>query len=198
MSMEIQRLIASIYEASSLRKIQRSHQQTLLTSDPSDTIASHVSLVAHIGVLLAQLAGVDAGKVAIMCIFHDDTETRTGDQSWVHKKHIESNEEAIRTAQLELPGMGSEILDLMKEYDERETLTAKVAKDADTLAQWILLHEYAHAGNKEAQRWIDTDKDKKERLYTEEGRRLFQEIPQQRPSSWWDDLWAATRRKINS
>jgi len=50
------------YEIGTLRKIARTHRQTLLTDDLSDNIASHTFRVCIIGMILAQLEKADISK----------------------------------------------------------------------------------------------------------------------------------------
>ncbi len=63
------------YEMGTLRKIARSHRQSLLTDDLSDNIASHTFRVCMIGMMLAQVEKADVSKVVLMCLLHDISET---------------------------------------------------------------------------------------------------------------------------
>ncbi len=84
-----------------------------------------------IGWFLAVAEKADSHNVVMMCLLHDLEETRAGDQNWVHKKYVKVYEEEIREGQLKpLPG-AKELLKLSREYQQRKTLAAKVAKDAD-------------------------------------------------------------------
>lgn len=148
------RLTNFFFEIGTLRKLLRSHRQTLLTDDLSDNIASHTFRVAMIGYFLAQEEGADAGKVVMMCLSHDLEEVRSGDQNWLHKRYVKVFEAEIAKDQLSgLPG-SDEILKLKEEYSTRETKEAKIAKDADLIDQLLLLKEYSWNGNREAEKWI--------------------------------------------
>ena len=63
--------------------------------------------------------------------------------------------------------------ELAKEYIERKTKEAKLAKDADLIDQILLLREYEWMGNKEATKGIYT----------------------QKPSSWWNKIWTSEGSK---
>src|SRR3989304_1489360 len=67
-------LASFFFELGTLRKILRSHRQTLLTDDLSDNIASHSFRVTLIGWFLAKLEQADPYKVLLMCLFHDFSE----------------------------------------------------------------------------------------------------------------------------
>jgi len=190
---KIKELTSFFFEIGTLRKIARSHRQTLLTDDLSDNIASHSFRVAIIGYFLAKEAGADADKVIKMCLLHDIEESRAGDQNWIHKKYIKVFEDEIRKEQLEKIPNSKELLNLSKEYDEKKSLEAKIAKDADLLDQVLLLREYEWMGNKEAKRWLDGGAQGK-RMYNKITQQIVKEISRQKPSLWWQNLWTSDRR----
>ena len=142
-----------LYEAGTLRKIARSHRQTLLTDDLSDNIASHSFRVALIAWFLAQRERADPYKCVMMALLHDIAETRAGDHNWVHKKYVRVYEKEIQQEQLgALPY--SALKELIDEYEERKSAEAALAKEADLLDQILLLREYEMQGNTEATRWL--------------------------------------------
>lgn len=180
-----------MFEVSSLRKTARSHRQTLLTDDLSDNIASHSHLVTTVGIFLAENMKADIGRVACMCVSHDWPETRSGDQNWLHKVYVEANDELIIQKQLgfhQSPFMKA----VIAEYEERQTLESKIAKDADTIGQLILLKEYEHQGNREAAIWLKGRTNPKpyawiDRLMLDESKELGRALYDLSPSSWWAD-----------
>ncbi len=183
-----------LYEVGTLRKTARSHRQGLLTDDLSDNIASHCFRVAIIGYVLAKMAEADADKVLKICLFHDLGESRSGDQNWIHKRYVKVFEEEIASDQLSPLSFGPELLALDKEYHDRKTLEAQLAKDADILDQILLLKEYAWIGNAEAATWLKHENHLKI-LLTPHGRKLAKEIIKQNPSDWWyKGLWTTKRR----
>jgi putative hydrolase of HD superfamily len=186
-------LVSFFFEVGTLRKIVRSHRQTLLTDDLSDNIASHSFRVALIGWFLAAAEKADPYKVVMMCLLHDLEESRAGDQNWVHKKFVKVFEEEIRETQLAPLPEASELLKFSKEYQERQSKEAKIAKDADLLDQIFLLKEYSHQGNKEADDWLK-GKEQEKLMFSKTAKRLACEVYQQRPSDWWANLWTNHRR----
>lgn len=186
-------LTSFFFEVGTLRKIIRSHRQTLLTDDLSDNIASHSYRVAVIGWFLAKMEKADPYKVILMCLLHDLEESRCGDQNWVHKRFVKVFEKEIREGQLKSLPKSGELIELSEEYQERKTPEAKVAKDADLLDQVLILKEYAWRGNKEAEDWLKGCEQEK-LMFTQTGKKLAQEAYKQRPSMWWDNLWTSSRR----
>lgn len=181
-----------LYEVGSLRKVIRSHRQTLLIDDLSDNIASHSYRVAIIGYFLASEERLDIQKVLTMCIFHDVTEARSGDQNWVNKKYVKVFEEEITKDQLKnLPGK-VKLKKILDEYEKRESRESKAAKDADRLDQIFLIKEHAWQGNNEAASW--TLKPHLEKLVTKTAKKLAREIIKTKPTNWWHDSWTQKRR----
>lgn len=192
----IKNLAAFFFETGTLRKIPRAHQQLLLSQDLSDNIASHSFRTTIIGYFLAKELKADADKVVKMCLFHDLEEARSGDQNWVNKKYLKVFEEEIRKERLKDLTDAKELLELSKEYQERKTLEAKIAKDADLLDQLLILKEYYWQGNKEAENWLNLKgKSQMEKLmFTNLAKQLAIEVKKQNPGDWWVNLWTPKRR----
>ena len=190
----IRRLTGFFYEIGTLRKIARSHRQTLLTDDLSDNIASHSFRTSAIGWFLAKAEKADPYKVLLMCTFHDVGESRSGDQNWINKKYLKVFEDEITDNQMENVRESGELKTVIGEYQKRETVEAKIAKDADLLDQILLLREYAWKGNQEAAMWL-VDNEQEKRLYSSTVKKLAREIMTQNPSWWWNFEWSGERRK---
>ena len=180
------------YEMGTLRKVVRAHRQTLLTDDLSDNIASHTFRVCIIGMTLAQLEKADVSKVILMCLLHDVSESRSGDQNWVHKKYVKVFENEIMQAQIKLLPNSRKLLNVVNEYNERKTKEAQIAKDADRLDQTLLENEYMWMGNQEAKTWGRTNRTS---LFSKSAKSLLLEICKQKPSDWWTNSeWSDKRR----
>ena len=186
-------IIKFLFEVGSLRRIDRAHRQTLLTNDPTDNISSHSFRTALIGYVLAKSEKVDVGKVVLMCMIHDLPEARSNDHNWVHKKYVKVFEEELTKDQFSGLSGEDELLQLAKEYSERKTKEAKLAKDADLLDQILLLREYEWSGNKEASLWLKS-REQEKRLSSKLAKKLAKDIYSQKPSSWWNKIWTADRR----
>lgn len=195
---KVQKTANFLYEIGSLRKIARAHRQSLLTDDMSDNIASHTFRVAWIGWIIAKQEKADLYKVLLMCLLHDTSEARSGDQNWVHKKYVKVFETEIARDQLwGIPGE-NDLTKILNEYKARKTKEAKIAKDADLIDQILLLKEYEWAGNKEAADWLGKNKGRGNMSYkllvTKSGKGLAREILRQNPSDWWSKIWTEKRR----
>jgi putative hydrolase of HD superfamily len=191
--MDENKLINLFFEVGTLRKLSRSHRQLLLTDDLSDNIASHSFRVILIAYFLAQIENADSNKAITMAIFHDLAESRSGDQNWVYKKYVKVFEDELLDDQLSEITKGDQLVKIMKEYAERKTLEAKIAKDADLLDQLLLLKEYSNNGNEEAKVWLK-ERDFQKRMYTKTAKRFAKKIYSTNVHSWWEDLWTEKRR----
>ncbi len=186
------------YEIGNLRKILRAHQQTLLSHDPTDNIASHSFRSTFIGYFLAKELEADADKVLKMCLLHDIEEVRSSDMNWLNKKYVKVYEEEIREDQLKNLPHSEEFIELSKEYSERETREAKIAKDADCLDQVLLLKEYVQQGNEEARRWLhEENKDECQQIkimHFSLTKEIAKKAIEQKPSDWWKNAWTPKNR----
>ena len=194
---KLTKIVNFLYEVGTLRKIPRGHMQALLTNDLSDNIASHSYRVAIIGWFLAKEEKADPYKVLLMCLFHDIPETRSGDQNWIHKKYVKVFENEIINDQYKNLANEKELLELTKEYHNRKTPEAKLAKAADLLDQIMLLKEYERQGNIEASSWLKGSQQEKkinQLVNSVFANKLAKEILKQKPHNWWQNIWTADRR----
>lgn len=191
---ELRAMVHTFYEAGTLRTTSRAHQRRLLTHDPSDSIAAHSFRAALIAWFLAKLEGVDPYKVALMTLLHDFPEARTGDADWVVRNYVHEDEERAAREQLWVVPFGKELLELLLKFQQEESLEVQVTKDADYLAQLILLKEYARRGNREAAAWLE--RDDLPQPHTDSARALAREIVHQTPSDWWlkEKIYSAEKK----
>lgn len=188
----MKRIIDFFFEIGSLRKIARGHRQSFLTDDISDNIASHSHRVAVIGYFLAKAEGVNIEKVLTMCTFHDSGETRSGDQTWIHKRYVKVFDDEILNDQIKDLTEDNSLFKIMSEYAERKTKEANVAKDADRLDQFLLAKEYIARGNKVAEKWIRPGR--VDEFYCDSAKKLFNQLLESEPWDWSKDLFTDKRR----
>jgi putative hydrolase of HD superfamily len=182
------RILYLIEQAGMLLDMPRAHVRNLGNNTP-DTIASHCYQVSVIAYCLARMEGLDhaQGLVALgMGTLHDFAEARTGDMDFVAKNYVKVDEaKAMRDQFADLP-FGDDLLAMMTDYEERESLVAKCAKDADILAQiyieWVLMWR----GNKLAQRWFEGDfENRVPYLRTASAKQIAQQMKESHPHEWW-------------
>jgi putative hydrolase of HD superfamily len=144
-------IVNFLYEVGTARNIVRSHYQVIRNAN--DTIAAHSFRVAIIGLILAELEKANEDKVLKMCLLHDLAELRTGDANFINKYYrVEDEEKAIQDQWKDIVG-GKKVISLLKEYNERKSKEAKVAKDADILDQIFLQKEYLSQRPYDFKKW---------------------------------------------
>src|SRR3989338_5165345 len=151
----------------------------------SQSVAEHLFHTAMIAYTLAYLEPrANRHKVVLMALFHDIGEGRTSDHNYVHQRYGRlAEKEAVKDIASSLP-FGAEIQQLFEEEQARETLEARLVKDADQL-EWITtLRAEETKGNLKAKRWIDIAL---KRLKTDAGKKLGKLIAKTHPDSWWFD-----------
>jgi len=194
---QIKKAASFLYEVGTMRKLARAHRQTLLTDDLSDNISSHSFRVIWIGWVLAKEEKANADKVIKMCLAHDISEVRSGDQNWVHKKYVKVFEDEIMSDQTKDLPMEKDLVEILNEYNERKTKEARVAKDADLIDQILLLKEYVRQGNLEAADWLGKNKGRGNVQYklltSNSAKKIADEILKQKPHDWWNNTWTEKR-----
>ena len=161
------------------------------------SVAEHVHRVMYAGFVMAMMEGnINIEKVLKMCLLHDLHESRISDLNYVHQKYTERHEDKAIEDLAATLDFGDEILMVVKEYEERKTKEALVAKDADTI-EWILsLKEQIDIGNKRAETWIPSAIN---RLKTDAAKKLAKQILETNSDEWWfgnkEDIWWISRNK---
>jgi putative hydrolase of HD superfamily len=191
---EIQQIADFIYEVGILRKTPRSGFWFLGTGD--QTVAEHLLRVAYIAYALAYLTpGSNKERVVLMALVHDLGEGRTSDLNYVHQRYgrlAESN--AFDDIAGAVP-FGGDLRDLYLEEQKKETIDAKVVKDADQLEWLASLREEEVKGNIKAREWaIIAEK----RLMTSAAKKLAKHLMNTHPDAWWfdkNDKWFVSRKE---
>lgn len=187
-----------LFEVGILAKTPRSGFHFLGTG--VQTVAEHISRVVYIGYTLANLEGADVSKVMKMCLFHDLGEARVSDLNYVHQMYVEKKErKAVSDSAENLP-FGYDIEKIVDEFEEKKSLEAIVAKDADNL-EWILsLKEQSDVGNKRSDDWIIPAI---KRLKTKSAQDIAKVAIKTDSNEWWfggkkNDSWWVDRDKKKS
>lgn len=170
-----------LYEAGMLAKTPRSG--FFFLGSGSQSVAEHTNRVCYIGYVLTQLTPeANLDTVLKMCLFHDFTESRISDLNHVHQKYTERFEHKALSDLAATVPFGKDIEEIIVQYEARETLEARIAKDADNLEFLIALKEQGDIGNKRALDWIPGVA---KRLKTEAAQQVAQAIIETDSDNWW-------------
>jgi putative hydrolase of HD superfamily len=193
---ELQQITDFIYESGILRHTPRSGFWFLGSGRQS--VAEHLFRTTIIAYALAHLTPkADKDKMIFMALVHDLGEGRTSDLNYVHQRYGRLAEsQAFEDIALSVP-FGKEMRDAYLEEQKRETLEAKLVKDADQL-EWIAsLREEEVKGNAKARVWA---KIAQKRLKTPAAKKLGVLLMKTAPDSWWfdkTDRWFVGRKETD-
>jgi putative hydrolases of HD superfamily len=133
-------------------------------------------------ILLAVMEGADPPKTAALCLFQ---ETRIGDVPSVGKAYVVTapNPEVTADQVAGFPAKaGQAIRELVEEYEARQSLEARLGKDADKLECLIQAREYQAQGHEDVPPWIETSA---AALRSSSARQLAEACQQVPPRRWW-------------
>jgi putative hydrolases of HD superfamily len=174
------RLADFLFEAGMLRRTPRTGYQFLGTG--GENVAEHSFRTAVIGFVLAKLAGADPARTAMLCLFHDLPEARTGDFNYVNKMYNQSDPRRALADALAGTGLEGDVMPMFHELEASESLEARLAQDADQLDLIVNLKEEQELGNQYAAKWIACSV---ERLRTGEARELAKAVIETDHTEWW-------------
>jgi putative hydrolase of HD superfamily len=179
----LQKITNFFFELNEAKRTPRSGWQRLGIEFP-ESIAEHSCCCAQIAYIIALLEGVDAERAALLALFHDIGEIRTGDNNWVGRIYLDKRDTEARamTAQMKSMPLNSALTELLEEEFNKTTKEAIVAKDADILELVIQSRAYIATGCKGAQIFIDSNTPN---LKTETAKRLLPLIEKTNLEDWW-------------
>ncbi|MER5326094.1 HD domain-containing protein [Streptosporangium roseum] len=158
MAEELSKLTGLLYELGLLKRYKRTGWLVAGVRDP-ESIADHSFRTAIIASVIAALEGGDPERAAFMSLFHDTQETRITDIPYLGKRYLKAapNEEVTADQVGGLPRSVAEmVIDAVGEYEEKTSLEAVCARDADKLECLIQAVEYREQGHQNVQPWIDS------------------------------------------
>lgn len=184
-----------LFEIGSLRNVPRAWQQVL--SGRVQNVSEHTFRVALIAWMIADGEGADVSKVLKTAIIHDVGESRATDIAFLHREYVTRNEELAEKHMFKNTCLEEEADSLLKEYEDRDTLEAKIVKDADNLDVDIELRELAKIGDSAALAMIKDHRPliREHKLYTETAKRMWDEIDKADPNGWHQGL---TNKWVNN
>lgn len=148
------------------------------------SVADHSHRMALVAYVLAKLSQekVDMAKLLLICLTHDLVEARTGDLNYVNKRYVKANEQKVLEEMIEESPFGEEIVACINEYNGKNTLESKLAKDADQIELLLFLKEELDLGNSRAKEWFDAAC---QRLITDTAKELAKQIRTTPWDGWW-------------
>jgi putative hydrolases of HD superfamily len=127
----------------------------------------------------------------MLCLLHDTQETRIGDVPSVGKAYVHTTDNVTVTGDqvAALPqGLAEALVAVVTEYEDRVSLEATLARDADKLECLLQAREYQAAGYADVPPWIETSA---AALRSSTAKRLGELCQQVAPREWWAAAAAA-------
>ena len=174
-----------LYEVGAVRLIKRQWYRFHMGNTAD--LADHHFHVLWLALVIAgrEKAKIDYEKMMKMALAHDIAESRTGDVDYLSRQYRTRLEDKALVDMLEDTSIGDEFLALVREYEKRECLEAKIIKDADNLDVDMELQEQAAQGLTLPTDWrANRELVGRTKLYTETARKMQIEIFESNPHDW--------------
>lgn len=176
--------IEFLFEIGSLRNVPRGWRQHLAMDCAS--VMEHTLRVMWLSLIIARKEGVkDEEKILKMALVHDIAESRTLDLSYIQRVYAETKDDKATKDIFSKTSLEDFNKDILREYEERKSLEAKIIKDADNLDIDLELRELEEKGSKLLKKWKVVRKmvrDKK--LYTQSARDLWDALKEVDVADW--------------
>ena len=172
-----------LYEIGSLANIDRGWKQHLAMDCTNDL--EHSFRVCWTALMIARMEGsVDENVVLKMALTHDLAETRTADASYVQKVYVKADEDRAARDLFDKT-LVADFCDVIHKYEKRDSLEARIVKDADNLDIDIELKELEERGSLLPKKWKQQRKFiRNTKLYTKSAKKLWDLLQTSDPSNW--------------
>lgn len=180
----VKRNLDLLYEVGCLRFIRRSWQR-FLNVDFQNLAEHHLRVIWIALILASEEKKINTEKLIKMALAHDIAESRTGDVDYLQRQYVDRKEELALKDVLAKTSLEKEFLELLKEYEKRDSIEAKIVKDADNLDVDLELREQEVSGHPIKKEWAQTRKFvAAKKLYTKQAKKLWKEIQTSNPHNW--------------
>jgi 5'-deoxynucleotidase YfbR-like HD superfamily hydrolase len=189
-----------VYEASVVKRLARTGWQ--IFGDNSEGVGEHSFITAVIAYFLAREISeksaspersrrVNMESVLLMSIFHDFHEGRTGELDKIAKFYTTRYE---RKANIDIFRENDPaLLKLLDEYEDKESLEAKIVYEANVIAFSVEVKLLLEKGNTHAKEWLDANN---KRLRLPESIALAKSLAATDSHNWWQTLRKAIHEEF--
>lgn len=165
-----------LFEMGRIRFLKRTWQRFFLTEVAND--AEHTFRVMWLALIIAKKEKKgNQEKILKLALVHDIAESRAGDVDYLSRLYVERKEDLAIRDMLKDISIEKEFVALFRECEERETIEAKIVKDADNLDIDLELMEQKDAN--EGVFKLKSQARKKiipKKLFTNTAKKMFKEI----------------------
>jgi len=181
--MSFKRDIEFLFELGSLRNMDRGWRQQLGVDCANDM--EHTLRVLWLALILARKhGGLNEDLIMRMALAHDLAETRVSDLAYVQKVYVKADEESALKDTL-AGTLLEDFTEIQKQYESRDSMEAKIVKDADNLDVEVELKELAERGHQLPKKWQGLRQFvRDEKLHTDVAKEFWDEIQNSNPADW--------------
>ncbi len=177
----MRRIADLLFQAGMLKHIRRTGYAYLGAGE--ETTAEHSFIAAFIGYVMSELVPeADGRRLITMCLLHDLPEALCGDLNYVQRLYVETDLERAVDDTADGLSFGESMKDLIYEFENKETLEARLAHDADQLSLILDLKSLSDIGFAPPDSWIPSVT---ARLLTETGKTICEDILSRHRDAWW-------------
>ncbi len=170
-----------LFEAAHLKRTPRSGFNFLGAGQES--VAEHTFSTLFIAWVMSKIEpDIDALRLLSICLVHDLPESRMGDINYLQKLYVKTDEAAALKDMAATSDIGSEVTDLVQEFNGGTSREALLAKDADQISLILELKALNDIGFDSPRKWLPHVKN---RLQTDTGKQIAEAVMQ----TDWDDWW---------
>jgi len=170
-----------VFEATVVKRMKRTGWMVL--GDNEEGVGEHTFMTCVIAYFLAKQLKANMETVLVMSVFHDFHEARTGDLDKIGKFYMVRDQDK---ANRHIFGVADdELLATLNTYEEKKTLEAKVAYEANIIAFLVELKLLIEKGNTLAPEWLELNK---KRLRIPEAIALVEELSRGSSQDWWKSI----------
>ncbi len=186
--MNFEKICDYIFELNTLKKFHHSGTKLAGVRVP-DTIAEHAYRAAIIGYILAKAEKANPDKVALICLMHDNAETRITDLHKVARRYIDASKPEKNAYKDQLKNLPKELADLFYknflEYEDRTSKEGIIARDADMMETAFQAKEYLDLGYKACHDWISNVE---KCIKTKSAKQMLRAMKKKPFTDWWRGL----------
>jgi putative hydrolase of HD superfamily len=155
-------LAAYAFELGVLKNLRRTGWAHAGIRD-AESVAEHSLRVAQLAALIAAEEGADPARAAFLALWHDTQETPTGDLPHTARPYLARPVDPRAITNDQVTGLpraaAAAVTAAVAEHEDRESVEARCARDADKLECLVQALEYRAAGNTKVDGWITSSRD---------------------------------------
>jgi len=172
------------FELGVLKRLRRTGWSHVGIRD-AESVAEHSLRVAQLAALIAAQEGADPGRAALLAIWHDSQETRTGDLPHTARPYLATRIDPEKITADQITGLpaaaATTVREAVAEYESQASPEARCAGDADKLECLVQAVEYRASGHAGVAGWITTSR---AGLHTDTAARIADAALHTSPLAW--------------